>query len=246
MTQPIAALTERDTAHLEREVAKYQLSIANFVIETEQHYTDAGEMLRVVATRRKEAYDFLTEDIEAANKLHKSLTKKRNALAEPWDKIRAKIESVMRAAKLKWEKEAEEARAEAEKAAAQLVKTAQREARKIAETGDIQRARQMIEEAKAIAALPAQIEATAPKVEGIKVPEKWTGVCGDVMALVKAVAEGKIPLMHETRVKGVPQQECLFVVNQRILDQMADRQHEAFQWPGCTSKRDIEFRVNTL
>jgi len=63
------------------------------------------------------------------------------------------------------------------------------------------------------------IEREAPKVAGVSTRENWFGECVDLMALVKAIADGKAPL-------------ALVQPNDKIIGQQARSLKADFVTPG--------------
>lgn len=103
-----------------------------------------------------------------------------------------------------------EARAEREKAEA--------EARALQAMGEKDLAEMAAAEAKLLASRPAFVAPTV-KVDGIGTREVYKARVTDKLALVKAVAEGRVPL-------------AALEVNEKLLGQQARSLKEALDWPG--------------
>lgn len=237
-------IPERSTTELTQLVSRTGIAVDSLAVQNEEEYAQAGDLLKLVAERRNAAYEFLADDIALANKLHKSLTNKRGDLVKPWDLFRSKIESVMKTFRASQQKTLDAQRREQDKRADDLKAAADRQAEELKARGDFKAAKQVVQQAETITAHGAQMLPEPEKVKGIRESETWTGVCEDPMALIKAVAAGRIPLLHTVKVQGREREEPLFVVNQRVLDMMADRLHDDLAWPGVKAKKDLSFGVS--
>ena len=240
----VVQIPERDTSALSQLVSRTEIAVESLTVNSEEEFSQAADLLKLVAERRNAAYEFLSGDIDLAYKLHRSLTKKRLDLARPWDLFRSKIEAVMKKFRMAQQAQLDAARREQERRAKELADAAAKEALKLKQQGNFAAAKQVVQQAETVTAHGQQMIVEPEKVKGVRESYDWTGVCDDPLALMKAVVEGRIQYLHTVKVQGKERQEPLFTVNQRVLDMMAERLHDDFAWPGCKSKRDISFGVS--
>lgn len=236
-------MPERDTTGLNREVARIKIAVDTLVIDSDEKYTAAAETYKLCKDKRKEAWEFLEDDIESANKLHKSLTKKRGILVAPWDGFITALERVMRTWLEKKRAAAEQAERESEIQRRAVLREFNDKTMELIEQGRVAEARIVRDTAAmAMQEIVSAVEAAPPRVQGMQATPKWTGSCDNPMELLRAVAAGKVPFLHEIAVRGNGQQnEPLFIVNQKVLDAMAERLKQEFKWPGCRAVEDTRF-----
>jgi hypothetical protein len=240
----IVQLPERDTKELQQLVSRTKIAVDALTITNDADYTSAGDTLKLIAERRDVAWKFLETDINLAHKLHKSLTEKRALLVKPWDGFRATVETAMRAYRAQQAKMIEAAQKIQQERADALIAASQQEAQQLKAQGRFGEAREVVSQAEHIVQTAPEPTATIEKVKGVAEAESWSGVCDDPLALLKAVADGRVNLMWTVRVAGKERTESLFGVNQRVLDMMASRMREEFNWPGCSARKNIDFRVS--
>jgi len=73
---------------------------------------------------------------------------------------------------------------------------------------------------------PPIVQKTVPKVEGIKYQTRWDFEVVDIMALIKAVADGKLP------------KEAL-QANEKLIRQQVTSLKDSFNWPGIRTFKKI-------
>lgn len=66
---------------------------------------------------------------------------------------------------------------------------------------------------------------------------------GGMMALVKAVAAGTVPLYHTIRGKGGEEQRCIFDISEPVMNQTVRKLGENLNWPGVEVSKDLRFAI---
>lgn len=120
-------------------------------------------------------------------------------------------------------------------------KQAEKEARAAALRGDTDQAEAMFTSA-ANMRTPV-IMSSEPKLDGTAIKEKFVVTVDDPMALIKAIADGRIPLMHEVMVKGKAEERPLVEFSDSILQYYGSKLGKQFTWPGIKVTEDIGFAV---
>lgn len=211
--------------------------------DDEQERLRKAEQARLDEIARQERLRKEAEAREAERVAReKAETARREAETQRRAEEKARQEAIdAERARLKAEREAADAKArgdrEAEAAAQQQAQaerdrgaTAQREAQSAAKSAQrfdskadtaeqrgAQRAEELHAQAASVVAPIVQIE--TPKVAGLTSRDNWKAECTDVMALVKAVAEGKAPVAY-------------VMANEQVLGKMAKALKEQFVVPG--------------
>ncbi len=124
----------------------------------------------------------------------------------------------------------------------QRLEAAAREARR---QGDIRAAKEMTAQAATVKQEIAEVKEEASQVteEVVRVPaaaaagvgerRPWTGEVFDANLLIKAVAEGKFPLMHLCPQRGGPDKLVPIIeISQAVIDHYAKRQQDSMAIPG--------------
>lgn len=244
-TEPmLISIPQPDTSSLQLLVSRTSIAVDSLVVENEEQYSSAADLLKLIAEQRSTSYNFLDKSIKLAHDAHKSLTTDRGRLVAPWDALRVKVESVMKKFRLGQQAQLDAQRREQDRRAKELLDASSAEAAKLKQQGNFAKAREIVQQAETVVAHGQQMIAEPERVKGVRESETWTGVCDDPLALMKAVVAGRIQLLHTVKVAGKEREEPLFTVNQRVLDMMADRLRKDWAWPGCSSKKDLNFGVS--
>ncbi len=114
-----------------------------------------------------------------------------------------------------------------------------------ADNGDMATARELIAERDMVANVPVIMTqkpdigdaAQGTKVEWSLVPK--TGL----MDLIKAVADGTVPLYHEVTVKGETEMRALFDLSSVVANQNVRAMGMNLNWPGIVTKEDVSLRT---
>lgn len=221
-------------------IATITLSAKNLTVESQESYEACVALRNAFALAQKRITDFFGPMIDAANKLHKSLTAARAEMLKPYcdgkDVCTRKMERF-----LLDQKEAKR------KADAVMSQVAEKERSRLADEaedlmsmGFVKEAAQKTQQARMTMAptLPAAVT----KVAGAKVADKWIAECTDLIAFAKAIGEGKIPLMHDVRGEMRP----ILLVDQVTLNAVVSRQQDSLKWPGIAVKESVRISSSKL
>jgi hypothetical protein len=119
----------------------------------------------------------------------------------------------------------------------------EQEAQDLIAMGYLSKAKELLAQADVVAA-PISLP-PPPKVAGARDTEKWAITVTDILAVVKAVAEGRFPLMHQVQPRGSKEMEelPLLEVNMKVLRALVDRQGDGItkKIPGISVKPDVSF-----
>jgi hypothetical protein len=154
----------------------------------------AAGVLRDIQARKKCIEAAFEKPVKQANSAHKSLTAWRSESLAPWEQMEKKVKGVISAFQAE---ETRKAKVEADRLAAEKKAKADADLQKAADleaAGDTKGAGMAMYDA-----MQAEEQAAAPvtvapiKVAGVATRTTWKGEVQDLMALVKAVAEGTAP-----------------------------------------------------
>jgi hypothetical protein len=218
-TQPV--VEEQITAlALSKRVLDLDEKIKLFaVIGTQEQYISVSEIGRAAAKTAKDAELFYSEEIGQLHKMWREKCSERASITEPAERIKNLAGRLIGA----WTQEQERLRREEERK--------QEEAqRKLAEDEAINTAAALekegrVEEAEAIISTPVDVApvsvaSNVPRVSGVSKPrDNWKAEVTSLMLLVKAVAEGKVPLQ-------------MIQANESALNRMAGTLKSELRYPG--------------
>ena len=184
---------ETKAAELDSAIVPFMQVAREIDVKDAPSFEMAGDVCKNLTALEKQIKAFWEEDVSSALKLHRSLVAKRDAMLEPVGEQKKSLVAGMKA----WQDEQERAR-RAEQARAEA------EARRIAEEAALAKAvalEQSGNKAAAEAVIAAPVETpsvfvpkTTPGGYGQFTRKNWGAEVFDLMALVKAVAEGKAPI----------------------------------------------------
>lgn len=181
----------------------------------------ANDLFRAPAEQLVEAEKAIkTELIRYQDEQERIRREEQRKLEEAARREREKAESAARAAREKAEEEAAELRrkADAEAAAGRAAEAARLAARADQKVERAEIKADTFEQVAATVVAPV-IRREAPKVAGLATRKVWKAEVVDLMALVKAVAEGKAPL-------------ALLMANDKLIGQQARSLGAEFVTPG--------------
>ena len=204
-------------------------------LQSEEEYQRCLELANDAGRQGDAIVKSFDEPAGLMNRLHKSITGLRSKLSQPWYDHQKRLKDHARQWYL-------EQHAQKEQIQAQMDKQITREKSDIEKEADRLMCRGQVRDAEALLATRDQVTVpilppAAPKVEGVKVTDKWVGTCDDILAVAKAIVEGKVPLMHF--VKG--EEKPLICVDQKVLNALVDRQGKSLSIPGVSVKADVRF-----
>lgn len=203
-------------------------------IKTQSDVEKSVELERTLKDNKKAIEEGFKPVVDEANKIHKTLTAKRNAFLKPIEDAL----SLVQGKRNKYLQEQERIRKEQEAARLKAQKDAEEQERlrqaELAEmNGDTEGAEAILsgEAAVHVPTPPASAEPEQEKTEGLVVKRLYTATCIDKMALVKAIAGGRADLLH------------LLEIDQSALNKLAAATKENFQVAGC--RLDVTTRTHT-
>lgn len=224
----------KEVVELSEKATKALDYASTFIIETDEDYSRAAEVLKDYKTQAKE---LTAERVKITKPLDVSKKATMDFFRSPLDFL-GKAESTIKKAMIAYQEKLEAKRREEER---KLQEAADKE-RKYQEDlalkrlataekkGDEERIEQVEEEIEEIqtGTVAPVLASNKPKVQGISTRETWSGEVTDKMALIKAVAAGQAP-------------ETLLDVNTKTMNQMARAMKKSFNYPGvrAVSKKTI-------
>ena len=217
-----------DTRELAEKVEN--LTKRDVVIEDEASYLLGVEVYRALKDFEEAAKEEYREEKDLAYKLHKRLCDKEGALLKP-------IQDAMRrwnvAATAFREREKAKAR-ELERAAQEKAdKEAQREVKKevkvLERHGETEAAESLRNQAPVTAPI-VQVRAAVPEVRGVSDSKRYKAEVRDLLAMVKGIAGGKVPLKAVT-------------ANQSFMNQQARSLEDQLDYPGVDTVADVKTNI---
>lgn len=220
LTPQVAPAVATPPPELETKALTWKERAQALEITDQASHDRAAEMLLGIKDLMSEAEKHHRPIIDAAHRAHKAAIAGLNRILDPLKAAEAVLKPRIAAFVREQQRLAEEARRKAEEEERRRLQEEQLAAAIEAENQGAAE-----EEVAAILAEPVVAPRVAPPpaftpAKGVAVRTTWKGECTNLMALVKAVAEGKAPV-------------ALLQVNQSALDQMARALKSTFSVPGC-------------
>ena len=196
------------------------------VVKDAESYTAAGVMWKTIKDMMKEVSDTFDPIIEQAHKAHKKALEQKAKYYSPLDQASRNVKKLMSDYDMEQERirQAEQRRLEEEARKAEEERRLQ-EAIMAEEAGEKEEAAAILEEPVYVP--PVQVQKATPKLQGGPVyREVWSAECVDIVALCRAVADGKASTEF-------------VAANLPALNRMAVALKQTFNVPGCraVSKR---------
>lgn len=208
-------------------------------IETDDQYRDvaavAVECAENIKSMKAELEPHRVKRYNSLQRIYDILTAKVKPLEET--KTKAARLTALYNAEQEQKRQAEEDRLRREEQE-RAQKLQAQQAEQLASEGRVEEGVAVLESQPEV--MPVVAPVTVPKVAGIsgKVTWVYTAEVFDLMALVKAVAEGKAPIQalgSQDRITKVWD----VTTGQDFLNSQADAFKEAFSYPGCRVKKDV-------
>lgn len=194
-----------------------------FKIATAQQFTDAGEKLKGIMALKKRISDVFDPHIKRAHDAHKSLVAEKKEHETQLIEAEGHIKRAMIGFQQEQERIRLEAEARAQEAARKEREKMEAQAAKAAEKGKVERAEALQQQAAAI--VTPILAPTTPKVSGISTRTTYKATVVDKLALIVAVAEGKVPLNA-------------LDVNMPFLNNQARAMKETLAYPGVKVEQE--------
>lgn len=115
----------------------------------------------------------------------------------------------------------------------------QAEAERLRRAGEIAKAREMGAAPAPVAVAVGPISTPMPTVKGMSTRYPWVAEVEDIKALLRALADGAIPLEYD--LKGDGQLRSLVTVDMTVLNSLAKTRQKDLGIPGCVSREDIQY-----
>lgn len=172
----------------------------------------ASGMLSVIKDLRKEIADTLDPVVKKAHEAHKAAVAAKKQVEAPL----VEAETYLRAAMARYKREVDAANAAARREAEA---ERQREVQALEQRGDVLAA-------DAVRMAPVVVDADAPPASGVDTRSVWRAAVTDKMALIRAVAEGRVP-------------EAVLAVDAKVLGSLARSLKSALNYPGVRVYEDV-------
>jgi hypothetical protein len=184
---------ESKAALLEKEIGPSLAVAKEIVVKDATTYQMAGETWKDLTGLEKRIKEYWEGDVDAAHKLHKSLTAKRDAMLKPVGERKTALRMEMRTFEDEEKRIRREAQAKAEaEAKREAEEAALTHAVELEANGHREAAEALI--AAPVVAPPVFIPSTTPTGFGNATRRTWGAEILNLMNLVKAVAAGKVPI----------------------------------------------------
>lgn len=226
---PEVALAVTESAQIVNptQLETLELHATMLVVESDADLENANQLIHPVAAMLREWTEYWAPKKAAAHTVHKMLCDAEKQLADRLMKIRRTVESKMSVyvteQRRKAAEEQERVRREVEAEQERLRK----EAEKLMAKGFVAEAQQKATVSENIVVPTVPVEPV--QLAGTRTRETWGCTINDKMALVKAVAQGVVPL------------EALDV-NEAYIRGRA-REMGGLDWPGVVVKKEVGFAV---
>jgi len=171
--------------------------------------------------------------------VHKASCDSEKETAPEIEKIRRSCDTALKDWIKRKEAAARKRQAELERTTEFLRTQTLKQAQILALDGKIDESERMMQDA---VELRAPVIMTAEtKFEGVSTKPKWVPTVTDRMALIKAIADGRVPLMHTVEVRGKEEERPLILFDEVVLRYYAGKLGKQLDWPGVEVESDMSF-----
>lgn len=234
LTQDLTNLTtEKETLTL----ASQQIQ----VVDDDSMNAAAQMVARCAAILKAIDKSKVSENKAMAHRLHKSLSTQVNEAKKPFEDARELLEGKIVPYRLTQKAELAAQEQELSEEAERVRKDLLSKATKLRKQGRIADAQRLEEQAEHLMS-PILADA-APEIEGVSERTPWKAEIIDPMALIIAIAEGRVPLVHQIIVAGETREEPLVYFNHKVLDYLARTRMKDFDVPGAKAYTDLQLAV---
>jgi hypothetical protein len=235
--ESFSVITAREREEIEQTASSIIADAKEIVVKTAPEYRAAGEILKRVKAAQKKLADKKDALVRPINQGLKAI---RELFRGPEDEL-AQAEGLVKRQMLAFDDEQErlrreaqrkldeKARAEQERKNAQAQKAAA-DAEAARASGDVGKAERLQERSHALsdqaaAVVAPVVQRDSPRVPGVVPRETWSAVVTDLPALVKAIAEEKVPI-------------TAVLANMPFLNNQARALKRELRYPGVTAVVD--------
>lgn len=184
---------------MDKEVAPMVAMAQALVVRTHEDSSNAQNVLKEIKHRRNRIVAFFAESKDLAHKSWKKIVDSEKLLDAPLasaeSTIKNKVIAYNNEVEYKRQEEARLAEAKRQEAERKERERIEEQARKAREAGKTEKADALEEKAQNVVVQPTFVtQAPAPKTEGMSIRKVWKAEVVDLLALCKAIAEGKLPV----------------------------------------------------
>ena len=189
---------KNEIAVIENEANLVLIKAKSFTIETQQDYDMAAVFIRGVKGLQKKVEETFKPIVSKAHAAWKEAKDQENKHIKPLQEA----EEIVKKVSISWYEEQERIRIDQERKAREEAVAAEnkrkaeleRQAANHEAKGNTEKAEERRAQAEQVYVAPVPVTATAVKAEGQSIKENWKAEVTDLMALVKAVAQGRAPI----------------------------------------------------
>jgi hypothetical protein len=220
---------------IEKETNDVVNNANSFRVATQEEYDAGNVFLRTVKDLQKKVKETFSPIVKKAHEAHKEAKAQEKKHLDPL----IEAEKIVKQKSLVWLEEQENIRLEKEKKEREKAEAEEkkrkeeleRQAKNWEEKGNVEKAEERREQAEEVYIPPAPVESTATKAAGQSIKVTWSAEVVDLMALVKGVVAGTVPLA------------CI-EANMPVLNKQAVALKEQFNYPGvkAVSKKGLAIR----
>ena len=179
------------TNSLSVEVSQPLAEARQYRVATPDQYAAAGDRLKGIMALKRRVAETFDPIISKAHAAHKEAVSRKKEHEAPLLEAESLYKRAMLVFQSEQERRAREEQARLDELARKEREKLEAQAAKAESKGKVERAEELRERAATVPAPVVSIE--TPKVTGISTRETHKAVVFDKMALIKAVAEGKVP-----------------------------------------------------
>lgn len=220
---------------IETEVAPVVKMANDLVVKSDDQSLEAQEILKNIKSKRKKISDFFGPMKTKAHAAWKEICNSESFVDAPLEQaertVKNKVITYSQEVERKRQEEARLAEAKRLEAERKEREKLEEQARKAEANGKTEKAEALREKAEQVVVQPTFIApAAAPKTNGTAFKKVWKGECTDLLALCKAIAEGRAPV-------------SLVVASQSEINSYAKVIKDTMQVPGLKISEVTEMAV---
>ena len=216
---------------------RYEMAAQVAVIESEEDYKSAGEILVRLATGIKLLRDYWEGVIRPLKSAYDAAREKRGAVEKRLEAVREIYEVKMSNYRRTMELRRLDMERQLGQAADDLRDALEQEARGLMVAGRMDEARDTLSRAESV--VPPTLEFEKTKLDGVTQVQEFDVEITDLMALIKSVAKGDVPLYSTVLGKRV----ALLEVRESAVREARKSMGIAFDWKGVRVTPKMSYRV---
>ena len=228
------SLTQEQQDLMDKEISPIVELAESLTIKTQDDSNRAQTNLKEIKRRRAMIHEKFDPPVRAAHKAWQAAKSLYNYFVNPFDEaetiIKRKVVTFESEQGRRRQEEARIAEAKRQEAERKEREKLEAQAKAAEEKGKSEKAEALREKAENVTIAPAFTPPAAPKVEGASFKKVWKGEVTDLLALCKAIAEGRAPAN-------------LISINQTALNAFAKGVKDTMAVPGLKFFEDTEMAV---